>query len=367
FAPAPPPGDPVPARQQFLDLKDFFVNLRLQGVTSLNIAGARDPSLLKTYQDLQTEFHGQLPRMTVQPWINAGHSQEVVDENLKLLEGYGWHTGAGNEWLKLGAIKMGLDGGYTFSRPWPINEEAHKHVDTYYGGWRDDPDKFYQIFKRAHELGWQIGVHAAGDRAARIVTDVFAQILREDPRADHRHHLIHFEVTPTEDTFTRMKELGLGVAMQPNFTYGLQPFFSLALEGERLERNNPSRSVLDHGLHLSFGSDERPYGPMIGIYAAVTRRGYDGNVYGAEEAVTVDEAVRAYTIDSAWHTFDEKTRGSIEPGKVADFVVLTDDIYTIDPDQIIKVGIVQTIIAGNVFDVPEGTKNRYYPDDPELK
>jgi predicted amidohydrolase YtcJ len=302
----------------------------------------------------------------VQPWLNAGHTQAVVDENLAWLDDLGWHTGMGDEWVKVGAIKMGLDGGYTFSRPWPINEEAHRYVGTYYGGWRDDPALFRQIFEKAHRLGWQIGVHAAGDRGARIVTDVLADIVAEYPRADHRHHLIHFEVPPDEETYTQMRETGIGVAMQPNFTYGLQPFFSLALDGERLQRNNSGRDVLDHGLHLSYGSDERPYGPLVGIYAAVTRRGYDGQVYGAPEAVSVEEAVRAYTIDSAWHTFDEATRGSIEPGKVADFVVLSEDIFAIDPLRIIEVDILQTIIAGEVFDVPAEAKNRYYPDDPEL-
>lgn len=366
FAPAPPPVPPLSERDEFLAYRDFFVNLRKLGITSVNVAGAKPAQMLGLYQNLQSEFAGQLPRMTIQPWLDAGHSQEVVEKNLKILEGYGWHTGAGNEWLKLGAIKMGLDGGYTFSRPWPINEKPHKHVPTYYGGWRDDPDKFYQIFKRAHELGWQIGVHAAGDRAARIVTDVFERVLQDNPRADHRDHIIHFEVAPTEETYSKMKRLGLGVAMQPNFTYALQPFFSLALDGERLQRNNPGRSVLDHGLHLSFGSDERPYGPLVGIYAAVTRRGYDGKVYGPEEALTVKEAVRAYTIDSAWHTFDEKTRGSIEPGKVADFVVLSDDIFTIDPERIIDLKIVKTILAGQIFDVPADAKNRYFPDDPDL-
>lgn len=364
FAPPSPELPQLSKEQEFLAYKDFFENLRTLGITSVNIAGARPPADFRIYQELHSRYPDELPRMTVQPWIDAGHTPDVVRANLARLEGYGWRTGAGNEWVKLGAIKMGLDGGYTFSRPWPINEHPHKHVTTYYGGWRDLPDNFYQVFKRAHQLGWQIGVHTAGDKAARIVTDVFERVLEENPRQDHRHHLIHFEVSPTEGTYEKMKKLGIGVSMQPNFTYALQPFFSLALDGDRLQRNNPGRSVLDHGLHLSYGSDERPYGPLIGMYAAVTRRGYDGKVYGAEEAVSVQEAVRAYTIDSAWNNFDEKNRGSIEPGKLADFVVLSEDLFTIDPLRIKEVKIVNTIIGGRVFEIPASAKNRYYPDHP---
>lgn len=349
------------AMQDISAFKRFFENLRDVGVTSANIAGAMPAAQLRMYQELQASNLGELPRMTIQPWLNAGDNKEVVEKSIATLEGFGFRTGVGNEWLKLGAIKMGLDGGYTFSRPWALNEESHRYVDTYHGAWRDDPEFFYPIMKRAHELGWQLGVHAAGDRAARMVTDAFERILAEHPRQDHRHHLIHFEIGPNVETYEKMRKLNLGVAMQPNFIYSLQPFFSLALEGDRLQNNNPGRSVLDSGLHLSYGSDERPYGPLVGIYAAVTRRGYDGQLYGEKEAVTVTEAVRAYTIDSAWHTFDENNRGSIEVGKLADFVVLSEDIFTIDPSDIKEVKVLKTIIGGRIFDISLDAKNRFYP------
>ena len=358
FAPALPPNPKLSARDELLGYKDFFVNMRHLGVTSLNIAAANQYTL-RLYQNLQSEFRGELPRMTVQPGLRA-EDFEVMQKNIAQLEGYGWHTGAGNEWVKLGAIKMFLDGGYTFSRPWPINSVPHKHVETYSGGWRSPPDNFYHVLKRAHQLGWQLGLHSAGDKASVVITDVLERIIKESPRADHRHHLIHVEVGPPEATYRKMKELGIGVALQPNFTYGLQPFFTLALKGEQLTRNNPSRTILNQGLKLTFGSDERPYGPMYGLYAAVTRRGADGKVYGPEEAITLQEAIRAYTIDAAWQTFDEKTRGSIEPGKVADFAVLSDDIFTIDPLKIKDLKVVQTILNGKVFDTPADLPNYYH-------
>lgn len=359
FAPPVPEHPKLSARDEFLGYKEFFVTMRQLGVTSLNIAAA-DPRTLRLYQNLQKEFRGELPRMTVQPGLRA-ENFETMQKNLSILEGYGWHTGAGDEWVKLGAIKMFLDGGYTFSRPWPINSEAHKHVETYKGGWRSPPDNFYHVLKRAHQLGWQLGLHSAGDDASVVITDILERILKESPREDHRHHLIHVEVGPPSETLNKMRDLGIGVALQPNFTYGLQPFFTLALKGDQLARNNPSRTLLNHGIKVTFGSDERPYGPMYGLYAAVTRRGADGNVYGPEEAISLEQAIRAYTIDAAWQTFDEKTRGSIEPGKVADFAVLSDDIFTIDPLKIKDLKVVQTIINGRIFDNPLDQPNYYHP------
>lgn len=360
FAPPLPEGPQPSSRDEFLGYREFFVRMRHLGVTSLNIASA-NPGTLRLYQNLHQQFPGELPRMIVQPGLQAGRDFDTVKQNLAILEGYGWHTGAGNEWVKLGAIKMFLDGGYTFSRPWPINSVAHKYVETYKGAWRSEPDYFYFIFKRAHQLGWQLGVHSAGDEASRIIVDVLEKVITENPRSDHRHHLIHMEVGPPEETYRKMQRLGIGVAIQPNFTYGLQPFFTLALKGEQLARNNPNGSVLKHGLHLSFGSDERPYGPMYGIYAAVTRRGADGKVYGPEEAITLQQAIRAYTIDSAWNTFDESNRGSIEVGKLADFAVLSEDIFTIDPLKIKDLKVTQTIIGGKIYDVPPELPNYYHP------
>ncbi len=96
--------------------------------------------------------------------------------------------------------------------------------------------------------------------------------------------------------------------------------------------------------------------------AAVTRRCADGKVYGPEEAITLQEALRAYTIDAAWQTFDEKNRGSIEPGKFADFAVLAEDIFTIDPLKIKDIRVLHTIIGGTIYDTPAGIPNYYHPE-----
>ena len=118
---------------------------------------------------------------------------------------------------------------------------------------------------------------------------------------------------------------------------------------ERLATNNPQRTLLEYGIPLSYGSDGMPIGPLVGIYAAVTRKGVDGKVYGPEESLTVQEAIKAYTWGPAYQNFDEKERGSLEVGKVADMVVLSEDILTVDPERIKDLRVEQTIIAGQLL------------------
>jgi hypothetical protein len=119
-----------------------------------------------------------------------------------------------------------------------------------------------------------------------------------------------------------------------------------ALSADQEATQNPSRSLLKHGIRMSYGSDNAPYGPLVGIYSAVTRRGWDDKVKGAGEAVSVEEALRLHTLGSAYFSWDEKTRGSLEVGKAADMVVLSEDIFRIDPVRIRDVKVERTIVGG---------------------
>ncbi len=105
---------------------------------------------------------------------------------------------------------------------------------------------------------------------------------------------------------------------------------------------------MNHGIHVAISSDILPIGPMVGIYAAVTRKGMSGKVFGEEEALTVMEALRAYTLYGAWLTFEEDRKGSIEPGKLADMIVLDQDILTIGPEKIMDIKVEQTWLGGRL-------------------
>lgn len=248
------------------------------------------------------------------------------------------------EKLKLGAVKMSIDGGLSAPIFWSL--KPYENRPGFFGEQRIPDSAFARVARRAHDLGWQLGIHVMGDAAVVMTVNEIEKILQASPRANHRHYLHHVSVLPPEDTVKKIARLEMMVASQPGFLLALGSFADEALEPEREATQQPSRSLLKHGVRVSYGSDAGPYGPIAGLYAAVTRRGWNGVVHGKEEAVTVQEAIRMHTLEPAYFTFDENTQGSIEVRKAADFVVLDGDLLTIDPERIPQVQIVRTIIAG---------------------
>jgi len=153
---------------------------------------------------------------------------------------------------------------------------------------------------------------------------------------------------PSDATMEKMAQHGIHITQQPNFTYTLEGRYVANLDGWRLEHNNPVRSPMDHGIHVAISSDILPIGPLVGIYAAVTRKGMSGRVFGADEAITIEEAIQGYTIKGAYLGFEEDIKGSLEPGKLADMIVLSKDILTVDPEEIMGIEIEQTYVGGNL-------------------
>jgi hypothetical protein len=210
-------------------------------------------------------------------------------------------------------------------------------------------DELRHLIDEANQLGWQLGFHAIGDAAIELTVDAFVDALEKNPRDDHRHYLNHFTVTPPVRTLELMADHGIAIAQQPNFTYTLEGRYAANLDGERLAHNNPLKVPMEYGIFMALGSDILPIGPLVGLYAAVTRKGMSGEVYGPEEALTVEEAIRGYTAHAAWLTFEETTKGTLEPGMLADMVVLSDDLLTIDAERFMAVDVDMTIVGGRVL------------------
>jgi len=343
-------GDPMTRDEAVQSMRRMLRKLVALGITSVNVAGVR-PDGLGLVQELYERHGPELPRATLQIRVRPGYDayddlDRAVRETIAEIEALGWRSGLGSERLKMGAIKMSVDGGLSAPVFW--STEPYESRPGFTGVVRIPAESFAPVARRAHELGWQLGIHAMGDAAAVMVVEELRKILEETPRVDHRHYLHHVAVRPPYATIRTMAEHGIGVASQPAFTVGLGAYAVEALSGEREATMNPTGSLLDEGVWVSWGSDSAPYGPLISIWTGVTRTGWDGEVYGPAEAVDVETGIRLHTLAPAYQTFDEEDRGSVEPGKVADFVVLGENILTVEPDRIREIPVEMVVIDGEI-------------------
>ena len=321
------------------ELRPSFVqSLRDQlsyGITSIVMADETVQNWPE-WERVYREHPGELPRAAVQiHWTGEAE-----------LRAFGKHSGDGDEWLRVGALKVYVDGGFTGPSAYTL--QPYRGMPGFRGTLNRPPEELYQIVKTAHAMGWQMGVHTIGDGAIALAVDVFDRVLRESPKSDHRNYLNHFSMLPPEATLAMMARDSILVAQQPNFTYTLEQRYTQTLDGARLAHNNPVATPMRRGISMAFSSDILPTGPLVGLYAAVTRKGKSGAVYGADEAVPMLRALQAYTRGGAYLTREERRKGTIEPGKLADLIVLSADLLTIPPDRILTTRVDLTVLGGRV-------------------
>ena len=252
----------------------------------------------------------------------------------------------GDEWLSIGAMKFYCDGSLiggtaVFSEPYGVAGE--------FGGslfW--EPEELVKAITRAHRAGWQVGVHAQGDRAIGIVLDAFESALSASPRPDARFRIEHAGY-PTPDQLSRMARLGVTMVCQPSYLVDSGEQF-LARLGTRAHRLEPLREALDLGVAvvISSDSDVASYRPLDTIAAATQRVTASGRPIGPDQALTLTEALRAHTIDAARVLYVDGSRGSIEVGKLADIAILDADLFDVDVDGVRDVGVRATLVAGEV-------------------
>ncbi len=322
----------------------FVENLRgllALGITSVIQAGV-DIEGFAEWETVYTAHAGELPRAAVQLRVPPDPPLAI-----DMLRRFGRRTGDGDEWLRVGAVKFFVDGGFSGAAAWTL--EPYKGQPDYYGsGPLIDEAGLLEISRAAHDMGWQLGFHAIGDAAIKMTIDAWSRMLEAAPRADHRHFLNHFTVTPPAETMQRMADWNIHIAQQPNFTFTIDGRYAEHLAGERYQTNNPLRTPMRHGVVVALGSDILPFGPLVGLQAAVTRRGMSGAVVGPGEALTMPEALVGYTRVAAHLTFEEDEKGTIELGKLADLVVLSQDLLTIDPERTTETEVDLTVLGGRV-------------------
>jgi len=209
-------------------------------------------------------------------------------------------------------------------------------------------DQFRELVQKYHDAGRQISVHAQGDRAIRDVIDVYADVLKASPRDDHRHRIEHGGLFPVEE-MDRAANLGLTPSWHVNYIY----YYGEALRDEiigpeRAEISFPVGAAVRRGLRGSLHNDSPMYPaePLRLMRSAVTRRTRSGEVLGEDQAIDVDAAIRALTIDAAWQLFMDDVVGSLEVGKLADLVILSENPRKMDPERLDKIRVVATYREG---------------------
>jgi predicted amidohydrolase YtcJ len=274
-------------------------------------------------------------------------SYEASGKVLDSMIAGGIESGFGDEWIRFGATsEHTVDGSFSertmaLSIPYPGLEPPYK------GNVTETQDDLNAWIERVHRAGIQVNCHANGDVAIDMMLTAVERAQRLFPRADARPKITHCTLI-TDDLVRRMKALGAVPAAFTSYAYYNSDKFPFYGE-ELMKRSMAYRTLLDAGIMAAAGSDfsPGPFDPRMAIQGMVTRTGWDGKTWGANQRVSVDEALRINTINGAYNSHEESIKGSITAGKLADFVVLSDDLFTVDKDKIKDLEIVRTVVGGN--------------------
>jgi len=262
------------------------------------------------------------------------------------MEALSIRTRFGNEFLRIGSVKIYMDG--SMGARTAVFSEPYSDDPSTSGIFNISPEDLEQRVVRAHKLGLQVAIHAIGDRGIDETLNAIETALEMEPRENHRHRIEHCEIL-TKDQILRIKRLGIIPSMQPNFIgeWGQSGgMYEQRLGPKRLKFSNPYRKLLDEGITVAFGSDcgycpPWPFNPLYGLWSAI-------NHPIEEHQITLEEAVKCYTLNGAYASFEETIKGSIEPGKLADITILSEDLTTIASDRIKDVTVDLTMVNGKI-------------------
>ena len=306
--------------------------LASRGITSACEADG-NPAALQGYQDARDA--GEL----------MGRFYTHIDYSLlDRMIAAGVHTGFGDEWVRVGAVKLFADG--SISERTALLSEPYAGLGDYRGISRATRETLYEQTRKAYLAGWQVGTHANGDVAIGTVLGIYEQLQREFPRRDPRLRIEHCTLV-TPELVRRIKAAGV----IPTPFAGYVHFHSEKMHfygEERLKHMFAMRDFIDAGIRAAPGSDytASPAEPMLWLRSEVTRTDASGHSWGANQRITVEEAIRCSTVNGAYASFEENIKGTLEPGQLADLVVWDHDLMTIDPMSFMSVKPERTMLGG---------------------
>lgn len=324
------------------------------GITSTHDAGTGDtPDYYRAYQETLEE--GKLKVRVYLMIHDLPYKRFYMERDL------GLRTKFGSDWLRLGAVKTCSDGSIqvhtcAFYEPY-ITSDTEDPTKDPRGVLQVSPEEQKRIVLEAHSKGYQVAIHAQGDRGIDVALDAIENAMERHPRENSRHRIEHCQGV-TRDALKRMKRLGVIASFYPHHLwYWGDRHISDFLGMERASRLDPMRSAIDQGL-VTVAHSDTPIAlpkdplfatdPLFGIWCAVNRKTRAGVQLGADECITPMEGICAYTINAAYAAFEENIKGSIEAGKLADLVVLGEDPLAADPWEIRHIPVEKTIVGGDV-------------------
>ncbi len=328
-----------------------LAEIRKFGVT--NISDMSDDEQLEIFRDLH-----QQGELTVRVHFRTGLDRwrEMADGKITI--------GSGDEWIRLGALKGHIDGimGTSSARFF----EPYSHAPNNRGRWRplmvDEngefvEGKFLSYMIGADQAGLQLTIHAIGDEANHLLLNYLEELEKKNGKRDRRFRLVHAQVLAPSD-FARLGKLRVIAEVQPFHLSDDMRWMEERIGTERCKGAYAFKSIQESGAILSFGTDwpgtsasEYPINPMLGLYAAVTRQtltGHPANGWFPAERISIEDAIKAYTYNTAYANFEEKIKGSIEVGKLADLAVLSKNLLKIPSREFLKTEVLYTIVNGTV-------------------
>jgi len=256
-------------------------------------------------------------------------------------------TGFGDEWIRLGATSEHTVDGSFSERTMALSDYYPGITPPYKGNVTESQADLNAWIERVHRAGIQVNCHANGDVAIDMVLTAVERAQKLSPRTDARPKITHCTLI-NDDLVRRIKALGVVPAVFTSYAYYNSDKFVFYGE-ELMKRCMAYRTFLDAGVPAAAGSDfsPGPFDPRMAIQGMVTRTGWDGKTWGANQRISVEEALRVNTINGAYNSHEEAIKGSIAPGKLADFVVMSDDLFKVSQDKIKDIRIVRTVVGGN--------------------